>query len=147
MALPSVASLALPRPELPKAVLARPRRLTAAPPPEGWLVLYPAPLRSKPVYACDLCHAAAPTPRSAGRPPGPSPPRLRLLTASGVRPEAWASGPARVRRRPRAVRPALDRASWARRPSVSLHPRHADVAPVGALAAPCGALLLWYWRR
>ena len=76
MALPSVASLALPRPELPKAVLTRARRLAASPPPEGWLVLYPAPLRSKPVYASDTF-------------------------------------------------------------SVMLHPRHADVAPARALAAPC----------
>ena len=45
MTLPSVASLALPHPELPKAVLARPRRLAASPPPEEWLGLYPPPLR------------------------------------------------------------------------------------------------------
>ena len=92
-------------------------------------------VRNQCTRAIPLCHAA-PTPRSAGRPPGPSPPRLRLLTASGVRPEAVASEPARVRRRPRAVRPALDRASSARRPCVTLHPRHADVAPARALAAP-----------
>ena len=85
MALPSVASLALPRPELPKAVLTRARRLAASPPPEGWLVLYPAPLRSKPVYA-----------------------------------------------------------SVSRNCVILLHPRHADVAPARALAAPCGALLEWY---
>ena len=76
MALPSVASLALPRPELPKAVLTRPRRLAASSPPEGWLVLYPAPLRSEPVYTSDSIHC------------------------------------------------------------VMLHPRHADVAPARALAAP-----------
>ena len=75
---------------------------------------------------------------------GPSPPRLRLLTASGITPEAFARGPARVRRRPRAVRPALVRASSARRASVTLHPRHADVAPARALAAPCEALPVWY---
>ena len=83
MALPSVASLALPRPKLPKAVLTRARRLTASPPPEGWLVLYVAPLRSKPVYASDstvsCCTHATP-----------------------------------------------------------------DVAPARALAAPCGALQMWY---
>ena len=28
--------------------------------------------------------------------------------------------------------------------SVTLHPRHDDVAPARALAAPCGALLMWY---
>ena len=81
MALPSVASLALPRPELPKAVLARPRRLTAAPPPEA----FAKPLRSKPEYA-----------------------------------------------------------SVSRQCVTLLHPRHADVAPARALAAPCGALLEWY---
>ena len=83
MTLPSVASLALPRPELPKAVFARPRRLAASPPPEGWLVLYPSPLRWFPIYA-SVTHC------------------------------------------------------------VMLHPRHADVAPARALAAPCGALQMWY---
>ena len=39
MTLPSVASLALPRPKLPKAVPG----LAASPPPEGWLVLYHNP--------------------------------------------------------------------------------------------------------
>ena len=53
LALPAWRYNALPHPELPKAVLARPRRLAASPPPEGWLVLYPPPLRSEPVYACD----------------------------------------------------------------------------------------------
>ena len=86
MTLPSVASLAVPRPKLPKAVLTRPRRLAASPPPEGWLVLYPPPLRWESVYACVTF-------------------------------------------------------------SVTLHPRHADVAPARALAAPRGALLLWYRRR
>ena len=86
----------------------------------------------------------APTPRCAGRPPGPSPPRLRLLTASGMRPEAFAGGPARVRHRPRAVRPAPVYASVSRHCVTLLHPRHANVAPARALAAPCGALLLWY---
>ena len=83
MALPSVASLALPRPKLPKAVLTPSRRLVASPPPEGWLVRYPPPLRWGSVYA-RVCFC------------------------------------------------------------VMLHPRHADVAPARAPAAPCGALLLLF---
>ena len=31
--------------------------------------------------------------------------------------------------------------------TLALHPCHADVAPARARAAPCGALVLWYWRR
>ena len=39
MAWPSVASLALPSLQLPKAVLTPPRHFTSTPPPEGWLGL------------------------------------------------------------------------------------------------------------
>ena len=52
MALPSVASLALPRPKLPKAVLTRARRLAASPPPEGWLVLYLRPPIPRAIKIC-----------------------------------------------------------------------------------------------
>ena len=31
--------------------------------------------------------------------------------------------------------------------ALAMHPRHADVAPARAPAAPRGALLLWYRRR
>ena len=52
MTLPSVARGALPRPELPKAVLARPRRLAASPPPEGWLGLYLRPPIPRAIKIC-----------------------------------------------------------------------------------------------
>ena len=73
MALPSVASLALPRPKLPKAVLTPPRRLAASTPPKEWLVLYPPPcvgVQSTHAYVFVSCYThATPT----WRPPGPWP--------------------------------------------------------------------------
>ena len=112
MALPSVASLALPRPELPKAVLTRPRRLAASPPPEGWLVLYPPPLRWEPVYT-RVCMRVTLHPRHA--PPGARQGPRRLGCASspplelGRRPSRagrLASGAVRVRCGPLSSVPA-----------------------------------------
>ena len=76
MTLPTVASLALPRPELPKAVLARLRRLAASPPhhhPKGGSYSIPhLCVGNQCMRACDspsCCTHATPT----WRPPGPWP--------------------------------------------------------------------------
>ena len=135
MTLPSVASLALPRPKLPKAVPG----LAASPPrrhPKGGLVLYPPPLRWEPVYT-RVCMRVTLHPRHA--PPGARQGPRRLGCASSPPLEL---GP-EARRERAGSRPAPSACGAARSRPCQLgnnkkKPIGQSATPEPALASACG---------
>ena len=100
-----------------RVALTSPRRLAAAPPPEGWLVLYPAPLRCISFYTRECirvtlhsCHAPSGARQGPRRLGCASSPPLRL----GRRPSRagrHASGAVRAWRGPLSTGPAVRHAA------------------------------------